>query len=468
MFFRYSWGHRTSPLSNTITTGTNSVVFESHSWNTGFQKNWLTGTGFSFGWNNDRFQTNNLRNDLNPAWQANWQVQITQRLLQGFGRAVNGRNIRIAKNNLRISDLVFKEQVIATVSSVIKLYWDLAAFAEDVNVKKKALELARKLYEDNKKQVEIGTLAPIEVVSAEAEVARRQQELTVAETRLLQQETVIKNYLSKTGVASPTLADARVIPTDRLEVPAETRIPPLRQLVETALKNRPEVEQTRINLENTKLGMAGSRSALKPSLDALVFYNHNALAGAVNPLAQPPILANPDPFFIGGYGTVLKQLFRRNFPDYGFGVQLSIPIRNRSAQADYIRDALQLRQQEIRERQLLNNIRVQVQNAQIALTQAKAVYDAAVKQRILQEQTLEAEQKKYALGASTVFFVIQYQRDLAQARANEVAALANYAKAKVDLEQVTGKTLEAHHVNIDEAKAGKVSRPPSPLPAEKQ
>jgi len=458
MFFRYGWGHRTSPQSNTITTGTNAVVFETHSWNYGYQQNWLTGTGFSFGWNNDRFISNNLRSDLNPAFQSNWQVRITQRLLQGFGKAVNGRNIKVAKNNLRISDLVFREQVIATVSSIINLYWDLVSYAEDVKVKRQGLKLAQRLYNDNKKQVEIGTLAPIEVVSAEAQVARRQQELTTSETRLLQQETLIKNALSKTGISSPTIAQARIVPVDHLPDPTAESMEDLQKLVKDALANRPEIEQTRINLENTKIGMAGSKSQLKPSLDAMLYYNHNAMAGTPNSLA-PPII-NPDPFFVGGYGTVMGQLLRRNFPDYGFGVQLNIPLRNRAAQADYIRDSLQLRQQQLRERKLLNNIRVEVENARIAVTQAKALYDAAVKERALQEATLQAEEKKYALGASTVFFVIQYQRDLAQARSNEVAALAAYAKARVALDKALGRTLEVHHIAIDEAMAGRVSRPP--------
>ena len=469
MFTRYSWGHNNNVLSNTVTTGTNALVFENHSWNVGIEKNWLSGTGVSFGWNNNHITTNSRRNQLNPTWDSDFQVRITQRLLQGFGSAVNGRNIKVAKNNTRVSDLVFQQQVIATVSSVVKLYWDLVAFGEDVKVKQQALALAEKLYNDNKKQVEIGTLAPIEITSAEAQVARRQQELTASETNLLQQETVIKNALSRTGVFSPTLAEARIVATDRLPTPDLEGIAELRALVDGAMKSRPEIEQTQINLANTKIGMAGSKSQLRPSLDAMVFYNHNGLAGTSNPLYDTENLGpnNPDPFLLGGYGTTLGQLARRNFPDYGFGIQLSMPLRNRSAQADYIRDSLSLRQQEIRERQLHNNIRVQVENAAITLTQAKALHDAAAKERQLQQETLDAEQKKYALGASTVFFVIQYQRDLAQAQATEVQALVTFAKARVDLEQAVGRTLGSYNVSIDEAKNGVVARDPD-LPVEKQ
>lgn len=468
MFFNYGWSHRSNPQSNTITTGVTSLVFESHSWNYGIDKEWITGTTASFGWNNDFFRSNNPRSDLNPSSQANWRVRVSQRLLQGFGKAVNNRNIRIAKNNLRVSDLVFEQQVIATVSSIIRLYWDLVAFAADVKVKKQALGLAEKLYSDNKKQVEIGTLAPIEIVSAEAQVARRQQELTMSETRLLQQETVLKNALSRTGVSSPSLSEARIVPTDRLRIQDTETLRPLDELVTAAMENRLEIEQTRINIANAKIGMAGSKSLLKPSLDAMAYMNHNGMAGQDNFLRPPMIPSNADPYFIGGYGAVLSQLLGRNFPDYGVGVQLSIPIRNRSAQADYVRDSLTLRQQELRERRMLNQIRVDVQNALIALQQARALHEAATKERILQEQTLDAEQKKYALGASTVFFVIQYQRDLAQAQSTEVGALAAYAKARVNLDQATGQTLAVNDVVIAEAMQGRVSRAPDPLPPDQR
>jgi outer membrane protein TolC len=297
-------------------------------------------------------------------------------------------------------------------------------------------------------------------------VARRQQELLASDTRLLQQETVIKNALSRNGVASPALAEARIIPTDRLRIDPEM-LPPLPELVETAMQERPEVEQTQINIENTQIGISGNRSLLKPSLEASAFANNNALIGQPNALAPDDPRFMPDPFFVGGYGDALGQLLRRNFPDYGVSVTLNIPLRNRSARADYIRETLQLRQQQLGERRLLNNIRVEVMNAEIAVRQARALYDAAVKERELQEETLEAEQKKYALGASTVFFVIQYQRDLAQAQSNEVAALAALTKAKVDLNRAIGRTLETYRVDIAEAQAGMVSRAPD-LPVNPQ
>jgi outer membrane protein TolC len=471
---QYQWGHRTIPQTNSFTTGTNSLVLESHSGNAFLRKGFLTGTTVDVGFTNTNALSNAGRQDFNPSTSSGLSLQITQRLLQGFGTAVNNRNIRIARNSRRVSDLLFRQQVIVTVSSVVNLYWDLVSFNEDVKVKKQALALAEKLYNDNKKQVEIGTLAPIEIVRAEAEVARSQQDLTVSETRVLLQETILKNALSRTGVASPTLAEVRIVLTDPLRIPDVEPVTPLQDLVAEALDKRPEIAQTRLNIESTKIGLQGTKSALRPSLDMLLSFQNNGLAGDINSLPIPPFPGLPpverdpnsvDPFFLGGYSKALGQIFRRNFPDYSVGFQLNIPLRNRAAQADMIRDQLSLRQQELRQQRLTNQIRVDVSNALTAVQQARATYQAALKARVLQEQTLDAEEKKYALGASTIFFVIQAQRDLAQARSSEVAALSAYSKARVGLDQSTGRVLESYNISIDEAQRGSVSRPPDPIPA---
>lgn len=463
LFASYNAGHRSSPQSNSVTIGTNALVFDSHAASFGYQQSFLTGTQVTYAFNYSGFTSNNRLSDLNPSGSGNMSLQFTQPLLRGFGLAVNNRNIRIAKNDMRVSDLVFEQQVITTVSAVINLYWDLVSFNEDVKVRRQALALSDKLYSDNKKQVEIGTLAPIEIVRAEAEIASRQQDLTIAETSVLQQETIIKNALSRTGTSSPAVAEARIVATDSLRLSTAEAVQPVQDLVELAMSSRPELKQTIVNIENTKIGMLGNKSQLRPQLDVTGSFQNNGLAGQANILRAAAIA---DPFFIGGFGTALGQIFRRNYPDYSVGFSLSVPLRNRSATADYIRESLQLRQSEIRQRQQLNQIRVDVQNAQIGVTQARARYLAAQKNRTLQEQTLDAEQKKYALGASTIFFVIQAQRDLATAQAQEVSAISAYSRAKVNMEFVTGQTLKANNVDIGEAKRGKVSRPATAIPGE--
>ncbi len=476
-----SWAHQTIPQTSPFVTGNSALINQRTLATYGVTKSWLSGTSTTFGFNNNFLSQNSGRNDFNPSKSVNASLNITQRLLQGFGMAVNNRNIRISKNNIKVSELVFEQQVIATVANVISLYWDLVSANEDVRVKQQALALNQKLYEDNRKQVEIGTLAPIEIIRAEAEVARSQQDLTVSETNLLQQETVIKNALSRTGVASPGLAEARIIPTDNISMPENEPIEPMQDLVKKALSARPELEQSRINIESSRIGLKGTRNALLPSIDAFVDVRNNGLSGLINTQPIPPVPgapvgavspprnpANVDQYFLGGYGTALSQVLRRNFPDYSVGVSLNIPLRNRAAQADMVRDQLTLRQSEVRLQQSLNQIRVEVQNALISLQQARARYQTAVKNRVLQEQTLDAEQKKYALGASTIFFVIQAQRDLTAAQASEVAALSTYARARNELERATGQTLVANNVQIDEAMKGQVTRPASAIPATAQ
>ncbi|MDX2149121.1 MAG: TolC family protein [Bryobacteraceae bacterium] len=465
LFTTWSWGHRTQPFANTVTTGTTALVSESQFFATGFQQQFSTGSTVTLGLNsNIGINTNNRFNNINPLNQGNLNLQFSQRLLQGFGPAVNNRNIKIASNSLRIADNVFKQQVIATVSSIINLYWDLVSFNEDLRVRRQALAVAQKFYEDQKKQVEIGTIAPIEIVRAEARVAQAQQDLTTSETSVLQQETIIKNAISRTGVADPLLAEVRIVPVDQLRIPETEPVEPVQDLIARAVENRPEIEQTRINIENTKIGIKGSKSALLPSLDFQASFQNNGQSGTPNAAfagGGPPVI---DSRFLGGWGTALGQMFRRNFPDYSFGFQLNIPIRNRIAQADYARDMLQLRQSELRQQNQLNDIRVSVRNSLISLQQARARYQAAVKERILQEQTLDAEQKKYALGASTAFTVIQTQRDLATAQGAEVAAMAAYNRARNQLDFATGTVLSKYNVEIDEARRGQVSRGPTPIP----
>lgn len=467
-FASYNFAHRTQINANSFTTGTTSSVTNTNAPNIGFQKAFTSGTTAVFGWNTTHVRSNQPRAEINPFTTGNVNIQITQRLLQGFGTAVNNRNIRIARLGLKTTDLVFRQQVIQTVANVINLYWDLVSFNEDVRVKKQALALAEKLLSDNRKQVEIGTLAPIEIVRAEAEVARTQQDLTNSETRVLQQETLIKNAISRTGVASPAVSEARLVPTDSIKIPENEKIQPMQDLVRTAFESRPDLEQTRVAIEQSKIGIAGDKSALKPSLDLTAAATNNGLAGDINDIPIPgvapgtPRVANGS--LLGAYGTVLRQIFGRNYPDYSVGFQLNIPLTNRQARADLANDLLRLRQQELRAQQLINSIRVDVQNALIGLQQARAAYQAAYKSRIFAEQTLDAEQKKYALGASTIFLVIQAQRDLATAQGTEVTSLSAYSRARTQLDVAMGTTIETNNIVFEEAKRGVVTKAPTTVP----
>jgi outer membrane protein len=463
-----SVGHATNPQTSTFVSGSSTLITSSTLSNFAYTQSFLTGTQVQLALSNQALTTTALRTDLNPSTSSTLGLSITQQLLQGFGIAVNSRNIQIAKNNRELSDLVFKQQVINIISAVINLYWDLVSFNQNVKVQQQAVDLNKKLLSDNRKQVEVGTLAPISIISAEAELATAEQALTIAQTQVLQQETILKNALSRNGVASPSIAEARIVPTDQIRVPQTEAVSPIQDMVAEALSSRPDVAQLRIQLTNDKINLRGSKSELLPSLVATANLSNNALVGQVStlPLAVGTAARNVTPYFVGGYDTALGQLFRRNFPNYSAAFQLSIPLRNRSAQADAILDQLTVRQREIAIQQLQNQVRVDVQNALIALQQSRAVYAAAIKTRILREQTLDAEQKKLALGASTIYNVILIQRDLAQSQSDEVNALNSYSKARVLLDSATGQTLNNNNISIGEAFRGSVARPPSPLPSQ--
>jgi outer membrane protein len=451
------WSHQTTPYSNTFATIVNAGISDIQEYNASYSQGFITGTNFNITFNNQHIKQNLLSNVLNPSTTSYIDLSISQPLLYGFGTSVNNRTIRVARNNLKFSDLQFRQQLIVTVSAVLNLYWDLVAFDENVRVAQQALTTAQQLYEDNKKQVQIGTLAPIEVTRAEAEVATDNQNLLVAETNVLQQETILKNALSKNGVASPTLAEVRVVPLDHMAVPEQEKTAPLGTLVDEALANRPEIEQSKVNIASQKINLAGSRNELRPQLSAFVDLTNNGLTGQAVPPSEFTLGA-ADPYLVGGYGNALAQIFRRNYPSYSAGFSLNIPLRNRQAQGDYVTDQLNLRISELQFKKSVNQVRVDVQNALTGIQQARAGYESAVKARILQQQTLDAEKKKYSLGASTVYQVIQDQRDLATAQGTQVQAEATYVHAKINFDQAVGRTLTANNVSIDEAVKGQVAK----------
>ena len=468
-----NFGHTTSPQSNTVTTGTSALVTSNETGNFGISESFLSGGTVALSYNNITQEQNSFRSTVNPFTNSSLDLTVTQPLLQGFGFAQNNRTIRVARNNVRAADYVFRQQLINSVANVVQLYWTLVAANSTVNVNQQAVAVAQKLYDDNKKQVEIGTLAPIEVVRAEAQLATAQQALVAAQSAVLQLEAVLKSALSRNGLTSPAILEAHVIPTDPIRIPETEAIQPVQDLVSRALDNRPDVAQSRIQLDNADIILSGTRNALLPTLNAIGDFRSNALVGSQNTILGPPstttgLIQNPpiaDPFFVGGYGTVLAQLFGRNFPTYSVGLNLTIPLRNRAAQANVATASLNLRQNQLFLQRQINQIRVDVQNAITAVNQARAQYEAAVKGRVLQEQTLDADQKKLALGATTVYQVIQDQRDLTTAAAAEVTAQATYAGARVQLDVATGSTLANNNVEFDEAKAGHVSKAPSTPPA---
>lgn len=461
-FFYANWQHSTSPQSNTVLTGTTALVDVTHTYEAQYAQNFVWGMSAQLTYLSQYSKYNSVDYALDPFDTGYLDLQISQNLLQGLGRSVNGRNILVSKNNEKISDLTFKQQVITTVSAVLNLYWDLVSFYEDLKARKDELATAQALYEDNKKQVQIGTLAPIEVTRAEAQVYSSQQDLLISQTNLLQQETVLKNALSRKGVATPELAEVHVIPLNTFEIPQTDELRPLDDLVKEAMADRVEVAQDKINIDSQKALLTGIKNGLRPTLQVFAELTNNGLTGSSNYLV--PGVQTADPYLAGGYGNLLGEIFRRNFPNYSAGLSLSIPLRNRAAQSDYVTSALQLRQSELALQKEVNQVRVDVQNAVIGLRQARVRYDSAVKARILQQQTLDADKKKYTLGASTVFQVVTDEQTLAAAESTETQAIANYSHARIAFDEAMGTTLEVNHISLSEAMAGRVARP-SVLPA---
>jgi hypothetical protein len=326
-----NFGHLTSPQSNLVLYQSNSVVEDYQSFNAGYSQQFMGGGAFSLNYGSTRATANTPTILLNPLTQGSLNLNISQNLLQGFGASVNNRYIRIARNNSRYSELQLKQQVTTTVSAVLNLYWDLVAFNEDARLKRLALDAARQLYEDNKKELAAGAIAAIEVTRAQAEIPARSEDVLIAETNLLQQEIVLKNALSRRGMEDPALEEAHIVTLDPIQVPEQEGLAPLKDLVKQALDQRPDLEQNRINIQSQLLVLSGDRSALKPSLQAFASFTNAALVGAPNPLnvGNPDNL--PDPYYYGAYGSLLAQIFRRNFPNYTAGFSLTVPLRNRAA-----------------------------------------------------------------------------------------------------------------------------------------
>ncbi|HKE25042.1 MAG TPA: TolC family protein [Bryobacteraceae bacterium] len=462
-----SFGHSTYPESNIIVDQTNALVQTNQSFSASYSQQFLPGTAVNLSFISSRYTVNSPSTILNPYTTGSINLNISQNLLQGWGIAVNNRYIRIARNNVKVTDLQLKQQVTTTISAVLNLYWDLVAFNEDVRLKKQALDAARQLFEDNRKELGAGAVAAIEVTRSQAEIPAREQDVLIAETNVLQQEIVLKNAISRHGIQDPILETAHIIPLDHTEVPQVEDLGSVHELISQAMQQRADLEQSRLNIQSQGLVLLGDKSELKPSLQAFLSFTNHAQVGVPNPLNVGYQYGTPDPFYIGGSGTFLGQLFRRNFPDYAAGFSLTIPIRNRAAQADYATDMLQMRQQQLQLEKASNQVAVDVRNAVVGLQQAHRRYQTAEDTRKLADETLAAERKKYEFGKSTNAAVIQAQRDVVTAESEEVQAMANYTHARIAFEQALGVTLDKNNITMAEASSGQVERkssPPASLP----
>jgi outer membrane protein len=445
--------HITVPQSNTVITGTTSLVEGVKAYQFSYSQNYHWGMNTTATYASTSTSVNSTSFSLNPYTNGDLDLQITQNLLNGFGNAVNTRNIRVQKNNLKVTDLQFKQQVITTITSVLNLYWDLVAFTQDLHARQEEVGTAQQLLDNNQRQVDIGTVAEIEITRAKSQLYAAKQDLLISETNLLQQETILKNALSRAGIAAANLADVHIVPLDQIVIPEKDEVRPIDELVAEALKNRVEVESARINIDSKQMNLVGIKSSLRPTLQAFAELTNNGLTGDITPLG---ISQGGIPYLTGGYDNLLAQIFRRNYPNYSAGISLNIPLRNRAAQSDYATSEIEIRQDQLSLQKQINQVRVDVQNAIIGLRQARARYDASAEGRVLSQQTFDGDKKKLDLGATTSYQVVQDQRDLASAQSSEAEALANYTHAQIQLDQALGRTLEVNHISLEEAMQGRV------------
>jgi outer membrane protein TolC len=444
--------HQTLPLSNLTVNGVPTLQTNSSQFNINYTQAFPTGTSLSFGFQNYRQTTNSIFTNLSPLFGSQYRVQVQQELLSGFGFGPNLRYLRIARNNKKISDIAFKDQVTATITQIENIYWDLVSAYEQTQVNDQSDSFAKQTLENTRKQLQLESVPQMDVMKAEAEVSKRDQELTVARTSLQLQETLMKNAITK-SLDDPTLEAMPVVPTDRMESVQTTPSAPIQELIATALKDRPELAESDVVLVNRRISRSAARNALLPSLALIGFYSGSGLAGVLNPAFQGTNSSSVPTDF----GGAVQNAFNNSAPDYFVGLNLNIPIRNRVAKADQYRSELEFRQAELRLEQLRKQVRIEVRNAQFALDQTGARVDAARKARDLAQRTFDITKKEQELGAGSSYQTLSAQRDLALAELDLVSAMTTYEKAKVELDRATGTTLEHNGILIQDAISGVVS-----------
>ena len=444
--------HLTQPQANTVLSQTNALIQGVRTTNTTLQMGLLSGGGVQYRNYEQSFQENAPSDILNPAVGPHMDLAFQHSLLRGFGVKLNDRGIRIAKINTGASLESFRSQLLDLVADVLNSYWDLVSAGDEWKARQRSEENARKFYEDTRKEIAAGAIPRVELSRAAAEVATRRQDLVVSEANLRQRGNALKELLVRTPDAA--LDGAEIITLDRIEIPDTDDLPPLRQLVALAMAKRPDVAVAKLRDQTAEISLAGTENPLLPSVQVTGQTFNRGVAGT------PQVSGGgaPNPYFVGGYGTALGQVLRRNFPNYSASVSFSARLGNRTAQGDYGIDQLQFRQSQITGQRDTNAIVVDISARMSALHQARARHSAAVNTRTLQEQLLAADRQKFSSGMATFNDIINDQRALVAAQISEVNALAAYAHARVSLDQTLGETLERNNVSLDEGLSGRVAR----------
>lgn len=454
-----TFAHLTQPQNIGFLSQTAALINDQRTYNLTLTQGLLTGGSVQFRDYEQYLQQNALTNLVNPAVAPHMDISIQQPLLQGFGVHVNDRFIRIGQVNIKASREQFRSQLIDLATSVLNLYWDLAGATDELKARRQAAEDAQQFLADTQKEIAAGASPRSDLPVAQGQVARTRQELSIAQNKVGQDEALLKAALSRTE--DPALEAADIIPLDQAEVPQNDDLPPLRQMVATALEQRPDVALAKLREQTTEMGLSGTANPILPSLGTYFRTYDRGAAGS----PQTVFGFHPNSYFVGGYGTALGQVFRRDFPSNIGAVFFNAPLRNRQAQGDYGIDQLQFRQLQVSDQKALNQVVVDVSERRSALRQARAHYDTARDSQALQQQLLDADRKKFASGTATFNEIVLDQRALVTAQISTITAESSYEHARVALDQVLGETLEQNHIVLDDALKGESSQPSDPPPA---
>jgi outer membrane protein TolC len=441
----FSYDRVTSPLNTNVVSGRYNVVGQNTAFTASYAQLFAPGTSYSLTLNGQRQSSTQNFLRFNPASVSRFALGVNQPVLNGFGSLYNERYIIVARNNINVAEYVFRQQVINTVVAVENAYWDLAALQQSVHVAEQSLAVAEQLFKDNKIRLEVGTMSPLDVTSAESEVAARARDLTVAQTNVQFQEATLKNVLAKK--VSPALDAAQIVIMDPMPEPKPHDVPELQAALANAMETRTELRQADINLKNQDISVRFTEKNLLPSLSVFGFYAGSGLDGT----SATTSAGLPDAF---------GQSFNGSNPEYAGGFSMSIPLRNRSAQADNLRSQLETNQLMINRQKSRNTISMEVRKAIIGLAQGKAQVEAAHKAASLAREIWEGEKVKLEAGASTSYQVILRERDYYGAQQAEVAAMVAYAKAMVEMDRARGITLDKNNIEYSDALTGKISKNP--------
>lgn len=405
-----------------------------------------TGANLDVSFNVNRNSSNSVFSTFNPSYSGSLTYGVVQPLLRNAGRAITTHGIRVARNSRDISDIDFEIQLISLVTDAQLLYWDLVNTREEIRLRDRSLQLAQKTLQDNRRQVEVGTLAPIEVTSAEAEVALRQEQIVLSTFGRNQLQNRMKQLI--THAADPALVLATLDPVETVRRPEASDLMPIAEAIRFAVESRPEMRRLILSQKNADIEVRFTKNQLLPAIDLAASYTQNGLGGVETVRSGLGDDAIVD-VRRGGVWNAFEQILGQKFTGYTVGLTVSIPLSNKSAQAEHAQAVARQRMLDDRKAALTQAIALQVHNAHSQVEMNRASIEAAGKSIELARRQLSAEESKNRLGVSPIKFVLDAQREMTDAETREMQSLIHYAQALARYDLAVGRTLRKNNIGID-------------------